>query len=97
MDQSLNIISASAGSGKTHTLTETLLRKISSGELSATELIAVTFTEAGASELKGRIRAALLSAGLYQAAQQVESAYISTIHALETGCSKSLLLISEFH
>lgn len=90
MDQSLNIISASAGSGKTHTLTETLLRKISSGELSATELIAVTFTEAGASELKGRIRAALLSAGLYQAAQQVESAYISTIHAFGNRLLKEL-------
>lgn len=90
MDQPLHIISASAGSGKTHTLTETLLGKISSGELSATELIAVTFTEAGASELKSRIRAALLSAGLYQAAQQVENAYISTIHAFGNRLLKEL-------
>lgn len=90
MDQSLNIISASAGSGKTHTLTETLLGKISSGELSATELVAVTFTEAGASELKTRIRAALLSAGLYEAAQQVENAYISTIHAFGNRLLKEL-------
>lgn len=81
MNKTLNIISASAGSGKTHTLTETLLEKIASGELNASELVAVTFTEAGASELKGRIRASLLSAGFYEAAQQVESAYISTIHA----------------
>lgn len=81
MNSQIKAVSASAGSGKTYSLTQTLLEKIKSRELSPENLVAVTFTEAGASELKGRIRAVLLKEGLFEEAQQVEEAYISTIHA----------------
>jgi ATP-dependent exoDNAse (exonuclease V) beta subunit len=79
--KSLKIISASAGSGKTHRLTNNLLKEIKSHRLDPNKLIAVTFTEAGASELKTRIRSVLLKEGLFEQAQKVEDAYISTIHA----------------
>lgn len=81
MKDSLQVISASAGSGKTYKLTEILLAKVQSGEVALENLVAVTFTEAGAAELKGRIRAKLLSEGLFDEARKVDEAYISTIHA----------------
>lgn len=81
MQTNIKAVSASAGSGKTYTLTQTLLDKIKSRELKPENLVAVTFTEAGASELKSRIRAVLLKEGLFEEAQQVEDSYISTIHA----------------
>lgn len=81
MEKRIKAISASAGSGKTFNLTQTLLGKIKSRELNPENLVAVTFTEAGASELKSRIRAVLLNEGLFEEAQKVEEAYISTIHA----------------
>lgn len=45
-------------------------------------ILAVTFTEAAAGELRERIRAGLLADGLVAEAMAVERAYVSTIHGL---------------
>jgi len=51
-----NLIEASAGTGKTYTITELVLRLILNKNLELKEILVVTFTEAAASELKDRIR-----------------------------------------
>jgi len=57
-----NLIEASAGTGKTYTITGIFLRLIIEKRLSVNEILTVTFTEAATSELKIRIRSRLLEA-----------------------------------
>ena len=58
------LISAAAGSGKTATLTERVIRSLLEGDdpLSVTDLLVVTFTTAAAGELRERITAAIRAA-----------------------------------
>lgn len=55
--QGLHLIEASAGTGKTWTLTALLLRMIVQGKKEPRQIIATTFTRAAAAELRTRIRA----------------------------------------
>jgi ATP-dependent helicase/nuclease subunit A len=82
MTSSFRIIPANAGAGKTYHLTETLTGWIDSGEVSPEKVLAVTYTEAAARELRDRIRAELLKKGLVDKTLRLDSAYISTIHGL---------------
>lgn len=85
----LTIIPAGAGSGKTHRIQVELLQRIKAG-LDPAKVVAVTFTEAAAAELRGRIRAALVKEGMLDQALRLDQAYISTIHGF------GLRLITEF-
>ena len=76
----LIIVPASAGSGKTHYIQETLAHEIKENGLAPEKIVAVTFTEAAAAELRGRIRGALVKAGMLDQALLLDQAYISTIH-----------------
>ncbi len=51
-----NLIEASAGTGKTYTITGLFLRLVLEKNLSIDEILVVTFTEAATEELKDRIR-----------------------------------------
>ena len=82
------LVSASAGSGKTHTMVERLKRLIIDEKVSVKEILAVTFTEASASDMKEKIRTALISrAGevdekrLRRLIDELPTADISTMHA----------------
>jgi len=86
----LTIVPAGAGSGKTHYIQETLTRWIQEQRIAPEKIVAVTFTEAAASELRGRIRAGMVNAGLIEQAYLLDQAYISTIHGF------GLRLITEF-
>ena len=59
-----NLVEASAGTGKTHTITGLFLRLILEKNLSVNEILVVTFTEAATDELKDRIRRKLREAVL---------------------------------
>ena len=82
------LISAGAGSGKTATLTERIIRKILGGS-DITKMLVVTFTKEAANELKSRITAKLASelkndpsnAHLRSQIVKMSSANISTIHS----------------
>lgn len=54
------LVSAAAGSGKTAVLVERVLQKIISGKSTVDRLLIVTFTEAAASEMRGKIISRLL-------------------------------------
>lgn len=78
----LSIVPAGAGAGKTHHIQETLTSWVRDGIVRPERILAVTFTEAAAGELRQRIRAALIQDGNLEAALAVERAYVSTIHGL---------------
>lgn len=73
------LVSAGAGSGKTHRIVEEVVARVREG-VSVERIAAVTFTEAAASELQERLRLRLLSEGLRDEAARVEGAMICTIH-----------------
>ena len=82
MNRMLNIVPAGAGSGKTFKIKTDLTDWVKAGDVKPQRIMAVTFTEAAAGELKERIRSTLLANGMVEESLDVERAYVSTIHGL---------------
>lgn len=82
MSDALQIVPAGAGSGKTYRIKTDLAGLVRDGKVRPDRIMAVTFTEAAAGELRERIRGALLADGLVTEALAIERAYVSTIHGL---------------
>ena len=78
------VVVAGAGTGKTHMLTERYLHHLSEDGLSPLEVVAVTFTEKAAEELRSRVRKRVRGrlAAREDPLAELEAAQISTIHAL---------------
>ena len=76
------IVPAGAGAGKTYRIQKALSEWVKSGEVRPDRILAVTFTEAAANELKQRIRTELIANGDLQSALATDRAYVSTIHGL---------------
>ena len=68
MTEMLTIVSAGAGSGKTFRIKSHLTAWVKENLVGPDRILAVTFTEAAAAELRGRIRASLLAEGMVEAA-----------------------------
>jgi ATP-dependent exoDNAse (exonuclease V) beta subunit len=84
----LKIISAGAGSGKTYTLTNQMADLLTPNPetkevaVRAAGIIATTFTNKAAAELKERVRIKLLDRGLSTEADDLSNAMIGTVHAI---------------
>jgi ATP-dependent helicase/nuclease subunit A len=78
---------ANAGSGKTSVLVERFARSVLEDEVSVDQILAITFTEKAAAELKQRIRARFLDLNERERAREAEGAWIGTIHGF---CSRLL-------
>ena len=84
------VVEAAAGTGKTTELVKRILRILSTGRALVRQIVAVTFTEKAAGELKLRLREALERARsdaggevkqrLDEALARLEEAHVSTIH-----------------
>jgi ATP-dependent exoDNAse (exonuclease V) beta subunit len=85
------VIEAAAGTGKTTELVRRILRVLATGRATMVEIVAVTFTEKAAGELKLRLREALETARasaadederarLEHALETLEEAHVNTIH-----------------
>lgn len=82
------LVSASAGSGKTYVMIERLIGIVLDGKAKVSEILAVTFTEAAAAEMKQKLVSALRkrlidggdNSAVRAALDEVSSASISTIH-----------------
>jgi ATP-dependent helicase/nuclease subunit A len=57
------LLSAAAGSGKTSVLVERFVRSVIEDGLRPAEVLAITFTDKAAGELRARVRARLLELG----------------------------------
>lgn len=80
--KNVKYISASAGSGKTYTLTETLTEAIKCGDVEPENVILTTFTKAAASEFKEKAKAMLYENGMVAEADRLDQALIGTIHSV---------------
>ena len=80
-------VQAGAGSGKTSALVERYVRTVLEDDVPVGRILAITFTEKAAAELRLRVRERLLAAGEIDHARAVESAWVSTIHGF---CSRLL-------
>ncbi len=74
------LLEASAGSGKTSVLVERFARSVVEDGVEVGAILAITFTEKAAAELRVRIRQRLRDLGDAAAARAAEGAFISTIH-----------------
>lgn len=104
MPSNITLLSASAGSGKTHALTTLLTEKIAAG-VRPEGVVATTFTRKAAGELTARVRAALLAADRPAESRRIQNGYIGTVNsvcgsilrdfAFEAGLSPSLDVLPE--
>jgi ATP-dependent exoDNAse (exonuclease V) beta subunit len=78
------LLAAGAGSGKTSVLVERFARSVLEDGLRPAQILAITFTEKAAGELRARVRARFLTLGEREAARETESAWIGTIHGFCT-------------
>ncbi len=74
------LLAAGAGSGKTSVLVERFVRAVREDGIAPGRILAITFTERAAAELRERVRARLLALGQVQAARATEGAYVGTFH-----------------
>ena len=81
------LVRAGAGTGKTTVLVERFVRAVSEDGVGVEQVLAITFTEKAAAEMKTRVRRRFLELGRREDARAAESAWVSTIHGL---CSRIL-------
>ena len=74
------LLSAAAGSGKTSVLVERFVRAVREDGIAPSAILAITFTERAAGELRSRVRARLLELGDRQGARDTEAAFVGTFH-----------------
>jgi ATP-dependent exoDNAse (exonuclease V) beta subunit len=86
----VDVISASAGSGKTTRLATQLAAEIAAGRVRPEAVVAVTFTVKAAAELARRVREELLRLGKVDEARRLGAARIGTVHSV---CGR---LLSDF-
>jgi ATP-dependent helicase/nuclease subunit A len=73
-------LTAGAGSGKTSVLVERFVRAVHEDGVAPVRILAITFTERAAGELRERIRAQLLKLGHRDGAREAEEAMVGTFH-----------------
>jgi ATP-dependent helicase/nuclease subunit A len=81
------LVRAGAGTGKTSVLVERFVRAVVDDGVPVEAILAITFTEKAAAELKERVRARFLELDERERAREAEAAWISTIHGF---CSRIL-------
>jgi ATP-dependent helicase/nuclease subunit A len=99
------LLAAGAGSGKTAVLVERFVRAVREDGIAPGRILAITFTERAAAELRERVRARLLALGEREAARDTEGAPIGTfhgfcarllrVHALTAGLDPDFAILDE--
>jgi ATP-dependent exoDNAse (exonuclease V) beta subunit len=74
------IVRAGAGTGKTTVLVERFVRAAVEDEVPVEGILAITFTEKAAAEMKARVRKRFVELGEQAHARAAEAAWISTVH-----------------
>ena len=76
------LVRAGAGTGKTTVLVERFVQAVVEDGTEVDQVLAITFTEKAAAEMKSRARKRFLDLGRREDARAAESAWVSTIHGL---------------
>jgi ATP-dependent helicase/nuclease subunit A len=76
------LVRAGAGTGKTTVLVERFVQAVVEDDTEVEQILAITFTEKAAAEMKSRVRKRFLDLGRRDDARAAESAWVSTIHGL---------------
>ncbi|HEX6652542.1 MAG TPA: UvrD-helicase domain-containing protein, partial [Thermoleophilaceae bacterium] len=76
------LVRAGAGTGKTTVLVERFVQAVVEDGIEVDQVLAITFTEKAAAEMKSRVRRRFLELGRREDARAAESAWVSTIHGL---------------
>ena len=92
MSGAIEIVSASAGTGKTYAITERLKEALLSGQARPEAVVVTTFTRKAAAELRERTRKSLLDAGRLDLARRLGAARIGTVHSVCGGLVDDLAL-----
>jgi ATP-dependent helicase/nuclease subunit A len=79
------LLHANAGSGKTTVVVERCARAVVEGGVDPRSVLAITFTEKAAGELRQRLRERLAELGHREAGLAAEGAHMSTIHGFCAG------------
>jgi ATP-dependent helicase/nuclease subunit A len=87
MSATLRFLSAGAGSGKTYRLTQILHDMLVDGRVRPEGVLATTFTNKAAAELRERVRSHLIKQGQYAYASAIGQARIGTVNSV---CGKLL-------
>ncbi len=76
------LLSANAGSGKTSVLSERFVRLVLEDDVEPGRILAITFTDKAAGELRTRVRGRFVELGRRDRARDLDAAWISTFHGL---------------
>jgi ATP-dependent exoDNAse (exonuclease V) beta subunit len=87
MSKTLRFLSAGAGSGKTYRLTQILHDMLVDGGVRPEGVLATTFTNKAATELRERVRSHLIKQGQYAYASAIGQARIGTVNSGRCQCS----------
>jgi ATP-dependent exoDNAse (exonuclease V) beta subunit len=74
------LLAAAAGSGKTAVMVERFVEAVLEDGVAVGSILALTFTEKAAGELRERIRRRLVELGEEERAREVDAAWVGTIH-----------------
>ena len=90
-----NLTEASAGTGKTYTITGLFLRLVLEKNLSVDQILVVTFTQAATEDLKDRIRRKLSGAIQAFSGGKSEDALLNSLVKKHSGSKTSLRHLRE--
>ncbi|HEX5925896.1 MAG TPA: UvrD-helicase domain-containing protein, partial [Baekduia sp.] len=76
------LLSANAGSGKTSVLSERFVRLVLEDDIEPGRILAITFTDKAAGELRTRVRGRFVELDRRDRARDLDAAWISTFHGL---------------
>ena len=88
MTAHIRFISAGAGSGKTYRLTQLLFEELRSGRVRPAGVLATTFTNKAANELRERVRGYLVGQGDHDGAVAIGATRIGTVNSVCGGLLK---------
>ena len=89
----IDVVTASAGTGKTYRLETEVRDAIASGATGPEQVVAVTFTRAAARDLVERVRGRLFKDGHRAEAQRLLASRIGTVHGVFGGMLADLALL----
>ncbi len=82
MSARIEVVSASAGTGKTYRLAKEMADAVLDGRARPEAIVAITYTNRAAAELARRLRENLLKAGEVEKAARIRDGYLGTVHAI---------------